>query len=94
MRTKIFIDTEADVRFIRRLKRDTKERGREMSNVIDQYLTTVKPMHREFVEPSKVYADMIIPEGGYHSVVAIDLLCAKLTLAVMNAKQGQRGAEV
>lgn len=75
------------MRFIRRLKRDIRERGREMCDVIDQYLNTVKPMHRKFVGPSKLYADMIIPEGGYHSVVAIDLLCAKLKLTILEEEQ-------
>jgi len=60
---KIYVDTEADIRFIRRLERDVKERGRSLENVIKQYLTTVRPMHQEFVEPSKRFADIIIPEG-------------------------------
>lgn len=60
---KIFVDTDADIRFIRRLQRDIAERGRDMQSVIDQYITTVKPMHEEFVEPSKRFADLIIPEG-------------------------------
>lgn len=70
---KVFIDTDADVRIIRRILRDVKERGRSMDSVIHQYLTTVKPMHEQFVEPSKKYADIIIPEGG-HNTVAIDML--------------------
>ncbi|NLP22677.1 MAG: uridine kinase [Erysipelotrichaceae bacterium] len=74
---KIFVDTDADVRFIRRLQRDVLERGRTMDSVIKQYLTTVKPMHEGFVEPSKKYADVIIPEGG-HNIVAIDLLNTKI----------------
>jgi uridine kinase len=74
---KIFVDTDADVRFIRRLQRDVLERGRTMDSVIKQYLTTVKPMHEGFVEPSKKYADVIIPEGG-HNMVAIDLLNTKI----------------
>jgi uridine kinase len=70
---KVFVDTDDDIRFIRRLKRDVAERGRSMDSVIDQYLHTVKPMHLDFVEPSKRYADVIIPRGG-HNTVAIDLL--------------------
>ena len=73
MDIKVFVDTDADTRFIRRLRRDVAERGRTMEAVIDQYLTTVKPMHLEFVEPSKRYADIIIPQGG-HNAVAVELL--------------------
>lgn len=75
---KIFIDTEADIRFIRRLKRDVKERARTLESVCDQYMTTVKVMHDAFVEPSKKYADIIIPEGS-HNYVAIDLLMTKIS---------------
>lgn len=71
---KVFVDTDADVRFIRRLLRDVKERGRELDSVINQYLNTVKIMHEEFVEPSKKYADIIIPEGGYNKVACTMLL--------------------
>jgi uridine kinase len=71
---KIFVDTEADIRFIRRLERDIKERGRTMDNVVKQYLETVRPMHLEFVEPSKRYADIIIPEGrndvALHAIIS------------------------
>ncbi len=74
---KVFVDTDADVRFIRRLKRDVMERGRTMDSVISQYLNTVKPMHDSFVENSKRYADVIIPEGG-KNLVAIDLLTTKI----------------
>jgi uridine kinase len=70
---KVFVDADDDTRFIRRLQRDLAERGRTVSSVIDQYLGTVKPMHLDFVEPSKRYADVIIPRGG-HNAVAIDLL--------------------
>ena len=73
MDIKVFVDTDADTRFIRRLQRDVAERGRTMESVIDQYQSTVKPMHLEFVEPSKRYADIILPQGG-HNVVAIDML--------------------
>ena len=70
---KVFVDADDDVRFIRRLRRDVAERGRTMDSVIEQYLGTVKPMHLEFVEPSKRYADIIVPQGG-HNMVAIDML--------------------
>jgi uridine kinase len=73
MDVKVFVDTDDDTRFIRRLQRDISERGRSVQSVIDQYLSTVKPMHLEFVEPSKRYADIIIPQGG-HNTVAIDML--------------------
>ena len=77
MDIKVYVDTDADVRFIRRLKRDTQERGRSMESVIAQYERTVRPMHLQFVEPTKRYADLIIPEGGYNEV-AIDLLRTKI----------------
>jgi uridine kinase len=73
MDIKVFVDTDDDTRFIRRLQRDMAERGRTVQSVIDQYLGTVKPMHLEFVEPSKRYADIIVPQGG-HNAVAIDML--------------------
>jgi uridine kinase len=74
---KIYVDTDADIRFIRRLKRDIEERGRTTESVINQYLETVRPMHLEFVEPSKRYASVIIPEGGYNTV-ALDLIVARI----------------
>jgi uridine kinase len=74
---KIFVDTDADLRFIRRLSRDIHERGRTVESVIQQYMATVRPMHLEFVEPSKRYADVIIPEGGYNEV-GIDLMIQKI----------------
>ncbi len=74
---KIFVDTDADIRFIRRLERDIAERGRTSTSVITQYLTTVRPMHLEFVEPSKRYADVIIPEGGLNTV-AMDMVVARI----------------
>jgi uridine kinase len=77
MDVKIYVDTDADIRFIRRLKRDLAERGRTMESVIHQYLATVRPMHEEFVEPSKRYADVIIPEGGFNEV-AIDMVAARI----------------
>lgn len=81
---KVFVDTDADIRFIRRLTRDVSERDRPVVLVIEQYLSTVRPMHLDFVEPSKRYADLIIPEGG-HNRVAIDMLVAKVR-AVLNAQ--------
>lgn len=75
---KIFVDTDADIRFIRRLVRDVKKRGRTLESVVDQYTNTVRDMHNLFVEPSKRYADIIIPEGG-HNLVAIDLLITKIS---------------
>ncbi|MBQ1826414.1 MAG: uridine kinase [Erysipelotrichaceae bacterium] len=74
---KLYIDTDADIRFIRRLRRDVSERGRTIDNVCDQYMNTVRVMHEAFVEPSKRYADVIIPEGS-HNTVAIDLLLTKI----------------
>jgi len=73
----VLVDTDSDTRFIRRLRRDFAERGRTMESVIDQYQHTVKPMHLEFVEPSKRYADVIIPLGG-HNTVAVELLLTML----------------
>lgn len=74
---KVYVDTDADIRILRRLVRDIDERGRTVESVIDQYLTMVRPMHMEFTEPTKRYADIIIPEGG-HNYVAIDILMAKI----------------
>jgi len=74
---KIFVDTDSDIRFIRRLQRDIAERGRNTESVVQQYLTTVRPMHLEFVEPSKRYADVIIPEGGMNAV-ALDMVIARI----------------
>jgi len=77
MDIKVYVDTDADLRFIRRLERDIRERGRSTESVIGQYTATVRPMHLEFVEPSKRYADVILPEGG-HNLVAIDMLVTKV----------------
>jgi uridine kinase len=74
---KIFVDTDADIRFIRRLERDITERGRTTQSVIKQYQATVRPMHLEFVEPSKRYADVIIPEGGFNAA-ALDMVVARI----------------
>lgn len=77
MDIKIFVDADADIRFIRRLLRDVQERGRTLESVIEQYCTTVKPMHEQFVEPSKKYADIIVPEGGYN-LVALNMIVEKI----------------
>lgn len=77
MDIKIFVDTDADTRILRRILRDVKERGRSLDSVVNQYLTTVKPMHEAFVEPSKKYADLIVPEGG-HNLVALDMIVQRV----------------
>ncbi|CAH0346572.1 uridine kinase [Bacillus sp. CECT 9360] len=77
MDMKLFVDTDADIRIIRRLSRDIKDRGRSMDSVIDQYVNVVRPMHNQFIEPTKRYADIIIPEGGQNHV-AIDLMVTKI----------------
>ena len=77
MDIKLFVDTDADVRILRRIVRDVRDRGRSLESVVDQYLTTVKPMHEQFVEPSKRNADIIIPEGG-HNVVALDMVIERV----------------
>jgi uridine kinase len=74
---KLYVDTDADVRFIRRLRRDVEERGRSVESICEQYLSTVRPMHLEFVEPSKRYADVIIPEGGFNEI-AIEMVAARI----------------
>jgi len=85
MDVKIYVDTDADIRFIRRLQRDIAERGRTMDSVIHQYLATVRPMHQEFVEPSKRYADVIIPEGGFNEV-AIEIVAARIRALLEGGK--------
>ncbi|MCQ6278193.1 uridine kinase [Bacillus sp. EB600] len=77
MDMKLYVDTDADLRIIRRLMRDIKERGRSIDSVIEQYVNVVRPMHNQFIEPTKRYADIIIPEGG-HNHVAIDLMVTKI----------------
>ena len=77
MDVKIFVDTDADVRILRRAVRDVKKRGRSLESVVTQYLTTVKPMHEQFVEPSKRYADIIVPEGG-KNIVALDMIIRRV----------------
>lgn len=83
MDIKVYVDTDDDIRFIRRLKRDLKERGRSLDSVIDQYLATVKPMYHQFIEPTKRYADIIVPEGGENNV-AIDMLTTKMRSVLAN----------
>ena len=77
MDIKIFVDTDADVRILRRIMRDVKKRGRSLDSVVQQYLTTVKPMHEQFVEPSKRYADIVVPEGG-RNLVALDMIIQRI----------------
>ena len=83
MDIKAYVDTDDDIRFIRRLERDMKERGRSLDSVINQYLSTVKPMYHQFIEPTKRYADIIIPEGGANNV-AIDMLKTKISSILTN----------
>ncbi len=77
MDMKLYVDADADVRFIRRMDRDVRERGRSLESIVDQYMSTVRPMHLQFVEPSKRYADIIIPEGG-HNRVALETIIARI----------------
>ena len=77
MDIKIFVDTDADVRILRRILRDVQERGRTIESVVEQYLTTVKPMHEQFIEPSKRFANIIVPEGG-HNLVALDMIMQRI----------------
>ncbi|MCL5260093.1 MAG: uridine kinase [Gammaproteobacteria bacterium] len=88
MDVRIFVDTAADLRFIRRLQRDIKERGRTAETVIEQYMSTVRPMHLEFVEPSKRYAHVIIPEGGFNDV-AISMVSAKIQSLLPGVKHNK-----
>ena len=88
MDIKIYVDTDADVRILRRITRDVRDRGRSLDSVIDQYLTTVKPMHEQFVEPSKRNADIIIPEGG-HNQVAMDMVIERVQAHLNNGKGGR-----
>ena len=74
---KVFVDADADIRLIRRIRRDITKRGRPLEEVLEQYLTTVQPMHLQFVEPSKRYADVIVPRGG-HNAIAIEMIVAKI----------------
>jgi uridine kinase len=85
MDVKVFVDTPDDIRFIRRLRRDVAERGRTADSVIEQYLASVRPMHQQFVEPSKRFADVIIPEGG-HNQVSIDLLSGNIRARLLEER--------
>jgi uridine kinase len=82
---KVFVDADADIRLLRRIRRDIGERGRPLEEILEQYLSTVQPMHLEFVEPTKRYADVIVPRGG-HNLVAIEMIVAKI-----QRRLGQRG---
>lgn len=86
MDIKVYVDTPDDIRFIRRLRRDVAERGRTAESVIEQYLATVRPMHMQFVEPSKRYADVIIPEGG-HNLVSIQLISGRIRERLADARR-------
>lgn len=91
MDIKVYVDTPDDIRFIRRLRRDITERGRTVESVIEQYLATVRPMHMQFVEASKRYADVIIPEGG-HNLVSIQLLSGRIRERLAAARQSKADA--
>ena len=92
MDIKVFVDTPDDIRFIRRLRRDVAERGRTVESVIEQYLVTVRPMHMQFVEPSKRYADVIIPEGG-HNLVSIGLISGRIRERIADDRRMRREEE-
>jgi uridine kinase len=83
---KIFVDTDADVRILRRIKRDIQDRGRTFESVYNQYMNTVRPMHLEFVEPSKKYADVIVPEGGMN-IIAIDMIVSKIKQILQESEE-------
>ena len=85
---KVFVDADADIRLIRRIERDTHVRGRPLDEIIEQYLSTVQPMHLEFVEPSKRYADVIVPRGG-HNAIAIEMIVAKIQRRLQRAEGGR-----
>jgi uridine kinase len=82
---KVFVDADPDIRLIRRMRRDMSKRGRPLDEIIDQYLTTVQPMHLEFVEPTKRYADVIVPRGG-HNAIAIEMIVAKIQRRLASAR--------
>ncbi len=82
---KVFVDADADIRLIRRIRRDITKRGRPLDEVLEQYLTTVQPMHLQFVEPTKRYADVIVPRGG-HNAIAIEMIVAKIQRRLANAR--------
>ena len=81
---KVFVDADADIRLIRRIRRDMAKRGRPLDEILDQYVTTVQPMHLQFVEPTKRYADVIVPRGG-HNAVAVEMIVAKIQRRIANA---------
>ncbi|HSM17757.1 MAG TPA: uridine kinase [Gemmatimonadales bacterium] len=87
---KVFVDVAEDIRFIRRLRRDIQERGRSLDSVIEQYLSTVRPMHLEFVEPSKRYADVILPEGGQNQI-GIEMIRARVEKELAVRREAARG---
>jgi uridine kinase len=84
---KVFVDADADIRLIRRIRRDMNKRGRPLNEILEQYVTTVQPMHLEFVEPSKRYADVIVPRGG-HNAVAIEMIVAKIQRRLTKDRAG------
>jgi len=84
---KVFVDADADIRLIRRIERDTNDRGRPLDEIIEQYLSTVQPMHLQFVEPSKRYADVIVPRGG-HNAIAIEMIVAKIQRRLQREADG------
>lgn len=86
---KVFVDADPDIRLIRRIRRDMSRRGRPLDEILDQYLTTVQPMHLQFVEPTKRYADVIVPRGG-HNAIAIEMIVAKIQRRVSNANRSSK----
>jgi uridine kinase len=88
MDIRLYVGVDADERFIRRLKRDIAERGRTLESVINQYMSVVRPMHQQFVNPTKKYAHLIIPKGG-HNAVAIDMIAAKIN-SIIRERQGDK----
>ena len=86
---KVFVDADPDIRLIRRIRRDMAKRGRPLDEILDQYVTTVQPMHLEFVEPTKRYADVIVPRGG-HNAIAIEMIVAKIQRRVSNANRSSK----
>jgi len=83
---KVFVDADPDIRLIRRIRRDMSKRGRPLDEILEQYVTTVQPMHLQFVEPTKRYADVIVPRGG-HNAVAIEMIVAKIQRRIANARE-------
>ena len=86
---KVFVDADADIRLVRRIQRDVAERGRSLDSILDQYLATVHPMHLQFVEPSKRYADIIVPRGG-HNTIAVEMIVAKIQRRLAAAREGSQ----